>query len=175
VPAGPVSWIRVKTIEKGKYPNLFNAFLPTMCFHCEVPACVEVCPTNAISKNPDSGIVVVNQEDCLGNDCRLCKDACLYDAPQFGSGKDVKMEKCDLCAERWAEGKKPICVEGCPMRALDAGPIEQLRKEYGGVYEAEGFTYSEDTAPSVTFRPKIDTEGLPLQRVLIAPMSEGAE
>lgn len=175
LPAGPASWIRVKTVEKGKYPDLFVAHLPTMCFHCEAPACVEVCPTNAISKHPNSGIVFINQEDCLGASCQLCKNACPYDAPQFRNSDDAKMEKCDLCAERWAEGKKPICVDGCPMRALDAGPIEQLRRKYGDTREAEGFTYSEDVAPSVTFKPKMDTNHLPVQRMRIAPAPAEAE
>lgn len=169
LPAGPASWLRVKTIEKGNYPDLFVAYLPIMCFHCEIPACVEACPTNAISKQPDTGIVVVNQKDCQGVGCSLCKEACPYDVPQFRSVKDAKMEKCDLCAERWVEGKKPICVNGCPMRALDAGPIEQLREKYGNIHKAECFVYSDEVAPSVTFKPKTDSKCLPVQRIRIAP------
>ncbi len=41
--------------------------------------------------------------------------------------------KCNGCAERVAEGKNPICVDACPLRALDFGPIEDIRKKYDGV------------------------------------------
>jgi anaerobic dimethyl sulfoxide reductase subunit B (iron-sulfur subunit) len=65
------------------------------------------------------------------------------------------MEKCDLCIERWPEGKKPICVEGCPMYALDAGPLDEMKTKYGTGKEASGFTWSEKCNPSVVFKPKI--------------------
>lgn len=170
VPAGPASWIRVKTVEKGRYPNLFVAFLPTMCFHCEKPACLEACPTSAIIKQPDTGIVTVDQEACIGATCHLCKDSCPYDAPQFRAGKDAKMEKCDLCSDRLVEGKQPICIDGCPMRALDAGPMAYLIKTYGDIRVAEGLTYSNTVIPSVIFKPKADEQNLPLQSVKIAPI-----
>jgi len=64
VPAGPASWLRVKTIENGKYPSLFVAFLPMMCYHCLKPAC----PVNAITKRENDGIVTVDRETCLGKD-----------------------------------------------------------------------------------------------------------
>ena len=90
-------------------------------------------------------------------------------APSFGADEDAKMQKCDLCADRWAGGKKPICVDGCPMRALDAGPIDELRAKYGDIRDAEGFVYSEDLIPSVTFKPKKDTRGLAVRKIEIAP------
>ncbi len=170
MPAGPASWIRVKTIEKGKYPDLFVAFLPLACYHCLNPACVPACTVNAITKRDEDGIVIVDREKCLDKDnCSLCLEACPYDAPQFGADENAKMQKCDLCADRWAEGKKPICVDGCPTRALDAGPIDELRAKYGDVRDIEGFVYSEDLVPSVTFKPKKDAKGLVVQRIEIAP------
>ena len=66
------------------------------------------------------------------------------------------MQKCDLCIDRWEEGKKPICVAGCPMRALDAGPIEELQKLYGTGVEAAGFVYRDKIKPSVVFKFKPD-------------------
>ena len=157
VPAGPASWIRVKTLEKGKYPDLFVAFLVATCLHCFKPNCVSACPVNAIVKREQDGIVMVDMETCLGKSCQLCLESCPYDAPQFGAEENAKMQKCDLCMERWTEGKKPICVDACPMRALDAGPIEELRAKYGDIREAEGFVYSEDLAPSIIFKPRKDT------------------
>ena len=170
VPAGPASWMRVTTIEKGKYPDVFVAFLATPCYHCLEPACVDVCPVNAITKRAKDGIVVVDREACLGRDkCQLCLKACPYDAPQFGAEENAKMQKCDLCLERWVEHKKPICVDACPMRALDAGTIKELRAKYGDIKEAEGFVYSEKLSPAIVFKPKKDTKGLAVQRIEVAP------
>ena len=158
VPAGPASWIRVITIERGKYPEPFVAYLLSSCYHCAEPACMPACPVNAISKRKQDGIVVVDREACLGQDeCRLCLEACPYDAPQFGAEENAKMQKCDLCMERWPEGKKPICVDSCPTRALDAGPMDEMRTKYGESREAVGFTYNEELGPSVIFKPKLRT------------------
>ena len=170
VPAGPASWMRVKTVEKGKYPDLFVAFLSATCYHCLEPSCINACPVNAVTKQKQDGIVVVDREMCLGKDnCQLCLDACPYDAPQFGAEENAKMQKCDLCFERWFEGKKPICIDACPTQALDAGTIEELRAKYGDNREAEGFLYSEKIAPSITFKPKKDTKRLDVQRVEVCP------
>ena len=165
VEAGPVSWRRVITIEKGKYPDLFVAFLATACYHCLKPACVDACPVGAISKREQDGVVVVDRDACLGNDsCEMCVEACPYDAPQFGVEKDAKMQKCDFCLERLAEGKKPICVDACPMRAMDAGSVEELKEKYGDVREAEGFLFNDKLMPAVFFKPKRSREGLATTR-----------
>ena len=156
VPAGPASWIRVKTIERGKYPEPFLAYLVSPCYHCAEPACVLACPVNALKKREQDGVVVVDRETCLGKDnCELCLEACPYDAPQFGAEENAKMQKCDLCIERWAEGKKPICVDSCPTRALDAGSMTEMIAEYGDSRKAEGFTYDEKLGPSIIFTPEL--------------------
>ncbi len=161
--------MRVKTIETGKYPDLFVAFLPVTCYHCLKPACIPACPVNAITKREEDDIVTVDREACLGNSCQSCLEACPYGAPQFGIEENDKMQKCDLCSDRWAGGKKPICVDGCPMRALDAGPIDELKAKYGYVRDTEGFLYSKDNVPSITFKPKKDIKGLVAQKVEIKP------
>lgn len=154
VPAGPASWRRVSTIEKGKYPKLFAAFLSLSCTHCAEPTCIPACPVNAISKREADGIVVVDSEVCLGNvECAmLCRDSCPYTAPQFGAEEGAKIQMCDLCVDRWTEGKKPICIEACPMRALDAGPLDELQSKYGDTTEVEGFTFVAENKPSVVFK-----------------------
>jgi anaerobic dimethyl sulfoxide reductase subunit B (iron-sulfur subunit) len=155
VPAGPASWIRLKIREEGKYPDLQVSFLFQSCYHCSQPGCVEVCPVQAITKREDNGIVVVDRDVCLGKDrCGICSQACPYDAPQFGAEEDAKMQKCDLCQERWAKGQKPVCVAACPLRALDAGPIAELESKYGPVREAEGFTFSRRFQPNILFKPR---------------------
>ena len=172
VPAGPASWRRVITVEKGKYPDPFVAFLSVACHHCVEPACVSACPVGAITKREADGVVVVDSEKCLGKDkCDLCFQACPYDAPQFGAEQNAKMQKCDFCLDKLVDNKKPICVDGCPMRAMDSGPIEELRAKYGDIREAEGFVYSEELAPCLIFKPKKDTKGHAVQKIEIAPTS----
>lgn len=155
IAAGPVSWRRVVTVEKGLYPTVFVAFFSLSCLHCAEPTCIPVCPADAISKRQRDGIVVVNHDACLGREaCGLCKEACPYGAPQFGNEDDAKMQMCDLCADRWEEGKKPICVDACPMWALDAGPLDELEAKYGVLQEMDGFTYTQENQPSVVFKAR---------------------
>jgi anaerobic dimethyl sulfoxide reductase subunit B (iron-sulfur subunit) len=155
VPAGPASWIRVKTNEEGRYPHLKISFLAQGCYHCTRPACLEICPVQAIRKREDNGIVVVDGELCIGKDrCGHCLKACPYEAPQFGAEENAKMQKCDLCLERLLEKQKPICAAACPMRALDAGPMDELMRRYGRGREAEGFQYSSNLEPNIVFKWK---------------------
>jgi anaerobic dimethyl sulfoxide reductase subunit B (iron-sulfur subunit) len=151
------SWRRVSAKENGLFPDLFVSFLSLSCNHCGTPLCAISCPAKAITKLEDSGIVVVDRAKCLGKDkCKtVCRKVCPYSTPQFGPETDAKMQKCDLCLERWKENKKPICVEACPMEALDAGPLDVLMKKYGNTKEACGFVHSRKTLPSIIFRPKI--------------------
>jgi anaerobic dimethyl sulfoxide reductase subunit B (iron-sulfur subunit) len=116
---------------------------------------MSVCPVDAISKRWEDGIVVVDQEACLGKEaCGQCKEACPYEAPQFSADGGAKMQMCHLCVDRWQEGKKPICVEACPMRALDAGPLDELEARYGVLKEVPGFLYAEKNNPSVVLKAR---------------------
>ncbi len=147
-------WRRVWTTEKGDYPNIAVTSMTMSCLHCAEPPCVSACPAGAILKRAQDGIVVVDRDQCLGRDqCDgACLKACPYGIPQFGSEPDAKMEKCDLCLEKVTQGHKPICVAACPMRALDAGPMDLLKE--GTEREAEGFCYLPHVQPSTVFRPK---------------------
>jgi anaerobic dimethyl sulfoxide reductase subunit B (iron-sulfur subunit) len=148
--------MRIKTIEKGQFPNIFVAYLISPCYHCQNPPCILACPTKAISKRETDGIVVVDREKCLGNnECRtLCLNACPYDTPQFGPEDNAKMQKCDLCLERLEHGRQTICVEACPLFALDVGPLDELIEKYGQNNVAEGFRYSDRFGPSAIFKAK---------------------
>lgn len=157
IPAGLAHWRRVTCIEEGEFPHLFIAYLSSACYQCTNPICLTVCPADAITKREEDGIVVVDRKKCWGESAcgGLCKMVCPYDAPQFGAEKNAKMQKCDLCLDRWREGKKPICVEACSMRALDAGPLDELRAKYCDIQEAAGFVYSPEAKPSIIFNPKV--------------------
>jgi len=154
--AGAVHWRRVTSREWGIYPKVFLTYLSLSCNHCEEPACIQACPADAIIKRAEDGIVVVNRDVCLGNKvCDMrCKKACPYHIPQFGDEENATMQMCTFCLERLSEGKKPVCVEACPMRALDAGSLEALKEKYGDIKKAEGFTYSKKTKPSIIVKPR---------------------
>jgi len=157
IDAGPVNWRPVKYMEEGKFPNLFIAYLSTSCNHCADPPCLKACPQDAITKRESDGIVLVDQEKCLGNKkCDMyCLNACPWDIPQFGTEENAKMQKCNFCVERLDKGQQTICVEACPMYALDAGPLDELREKYGSGVEAEGYKYSERFKPSIILKPKL--------------------
>ncbi|MBI2957629.1 MAG: 4Fe-4S dicluster domain-containing protein [Chloroflexi bacterium] len=170
VPAGPAAWRQVATFEKGRYPELFVAHLATSCYHCASPACADACPTGAITKREADGVVVVDREACLGHDrCDMCFQACPYGAPQFGAEENAKMQKCNFCVDRLAEGKLPICVAGCPMRALDSGPLEQMKARAGTSLDAEGFVRDDALGPCIVFKPMRDTRRRALMRKDNAP------
>jgi len=155
IPAGPASWRRVLSIEKGKFPNLFVAFLSIACCNCAQPLCAQACAAGAITKREEDGIVVVDQARCLGkDDCGLCKQACPYGMPQFGAEENAKMQKCNSCLDRLTVNKNPICVDACPMAALDAGPMDKLKAKYGEMTDAAGFVNSVESNPSMIIKPK---------------------
>ncbi len=158
VNAGSAQWRRVTAMEWGTYPKVFLAYLSISCNHCDKPACSDACPQGAITKRQEDGIVVVDKEICLGgSDCdRYCLEACPYDAPQFGDEEDPKMQKCDCCLDRLSEGKKPICVDACPIRALDADPLDELKERYGDIKEANGFSHDKTVKPLIRFKPRYD-------------------
>ncbi|HHE3619911.1 TPA: DMSO/selenate family reductase complex B subunit [Pasteurella multocida] len=141
--------------------NVFAYYLSISCNHCDNPACVSVCPTGAMHKTED-GFVIVNEAICIG--CRYCHMACPYDAPQYDAMKG-HMTKCDGCHSRILEGKKPICVDACPLRALDFAPIDELRKTYGDLAAIAPLPSPEHTAPNLVIktnkntRPTGDTTG----------------
>lgn len=97
--------------------DAFGYYVSVACNHCDSPACMAKCPQGAISKDPDTGIVNNDPEKCIG--CGTCAIACPYSAPKVDE-EIKKAVRCDMCADRVAEGKQPICVEACPLRALDS-------------------------------------------------------
>lgn len=110
------------------------SFLPLSCQHCTRPACARACPVvpKAISKDPDTGIVVVDPARCVG--CGECVAACPYGAMGFDAERH-QAAKCDLCVERRAEGQTTTaCASVCPTGAIRFGE----RDEWISAAEAEG-------------------------------------
>lgn len=103
----------------------FMYHLSLACNHCENPACLENCPTGSISKDEATGAVISGAEEtCIG--CGTCVQVCPYGVPAINPDTE-KSVKCDMCIDLVAAGKQPICVESCPLRALEFGPVEELR------------------------------------------------
>ncbi|MHA1766928.1 MAG: 4Fe-4S ferredoxin [Promethearchaeia archaeon] len=152
-----INFLKVKYFEKGKFPDIFISYLPTPCYHCSEPLCAIVCPEHAITKNEISGIVTIDQDKCVGNETcgAKCLKACPYDVPQFGSESNSKMQKCNFCINRLEKNLNPICVDACPLYAIEYGPIDELRLKHGNNYLATNFKYSNRCRPSIFHKPKL--------------------
>lgn len=149
------AWRRVEAIEEGTFPNVGVTFFSLSCLHCRKPSCLSACPAGAISKRDEDGLVLVNPQRCVGEmQCGLCREACPFHLPQFNPRHDFRMEKCDFCAERLDQGKGPICVEACPMEALDWGPFDVLMKRQGITGGGKGIPFSKESEPSVLIKGK---------------------
>ncbi len=125
--AGPLPR-RVATYEVGTYPEARMYHTSIGCNHCENPACVANCPTGAMHKDEESGVILHDDSVCIG--CRSCVMACPYGAPQFDE-EAARIFKCDSCKALRDAGKNPVCVDACLMRALDFGNVDDLRAKYG--------------------------------------------
>lgn len=100
--------------------NIFMFYLPRLCNHCLNPACVAACPTKAIYKRKEDGIVLIDQTRCKGY--RYCEIACPY-KKIFFNWKTGKSEKCIFCYPRLEVGLPPICVETCVGRIRYVGVV----------------------------------------------------
>ena len=159
-----------------KKEQLQDTPIMTFCNHCDNPPCVRACPTQATFKN-DDGMVLMDFHRCIG--CRFCMAACPYGARSFnwrsprelddsGNYKYIKnvnpdfptrmrgvVEKCNMCAERLAEGKMPACVEASrPSNAIVFGDLNDSHSEDSKVLK-EKFTIQRKpalgTKPSVFY------------------------
>jgi len=88
-------------------------YLPRICNHCTNPTCVASCPSGALYKRGEDGIVLVNQEKCRA--WRFCVTACPYKKTYF-NWSTGKSEKCILCYPRLETGQAPACFHSCVGR-----------------------------------------------------------
>jgi len=95
-------------------------YLPRICNHCLNAACVAACPSGAIYKRGEDGIVLINQEVCRG--WRFCVTACPY-KKTFYNWSTGKSEKCILCFPRIETGQAPACFHSCVGRIRYLGGL----------------------------------------------------
>lgn len=151
---------RVQYIEGGVFPDVFAFKVNMSCNHCAEPACLPACPTGAIWKRADNGVVDIDSTLCIG--CRKCEATCPFGAPQYDPEENV-VKKCNMCIDELEAGRKPYCVAACMMRVLDVGPITEID---AGTYETKAIGPNDDlvrqiksladvelTNPSIRFVP----------------------
>jgi len=93
--------------------RLIYNYLPRICNHCLNPACVAACPSGAIYKRAEDGIVLVNENECKA--WRMCVAACPYKKVYY-NWSTGKSEKCILCFPRMETGQAPACAHSCVGR-----------------------------------------------------------
>ncbi|MDO8567153.1 MAG: 4Fe-4S dicluster domain-containing protein [Dehalococcoidales bacterium] len=139
VPQGE-QWIEVFT---KKLAGGGTYFMPAPCYQCENAPCVNVCPV-AATYHDSNGVVLIDHRRCIG--CRMCMAACPYQRRFFNWGTPklppeaamaeyspiypvpaVKgtVIKCMFCAHMLENGRLPLCVSGCPMKALYIGDLNE--------------------------------------------------
>ena len=126
---------------------------PRSCLHCEDAACVTVCPTGASYKRREDGIVLVDEDKCIG--CKLCSWACPYGAREYDPSEGV-MKKCTLCVDKiYNENleeidRVPACVATCPVGARHFGDLGDPESDVSRLVAArEGY----DLMPEMNYKP----------------------
>jgi len=136
------NWVK-QIGPKGVFPILGMHFEPGNCMHCSNPPCERVCPTGATYRR-DDGIVLINQDICIG--CKYCIEACPYDARYFNEESGTT-DKCTACVHRVYNGEQPACVATCIGDARHFGDINDptsevseliAKNKYYTVYEEAG-------------------------------------
>ncbi|MFQ8433531.1 nitrate reductase subunit beta [Amaricoccus sp. W119] len=113
----------------GQFENTFMMYLPRLCEHCLNPTCAASCPSGAIYKREEDGIVLIDQEKCRG--WRMCVSGCPYKKIYY-NWESGKSEKCTFCYPRIESGQPTVCSETCVGRIrylgvmlYDADAIEE--------------------------------------------------
>lgn len=103
-----------------EYEQTYMFYLPRICEHCLNPSCVASCPSGAMYKRVEDGIVLVDQDQCRG--WRMCVSGCPYKKVYFNH-KTGKAEKCTLCYPRLEVGLPTVCSETCVGRLRYLGLV----------------------------------------------------
>ena len=105
----------------GEFPNAYFYYLPRLCNHCTQPGCVEACPSGALYKDEQFGLVLRDEDLCKG--AQKCAAACPYKKIYFNPSLGVS-QQCIGCFPRIEQGVAPACVRQCPGRAVWIGFLD---------------------------------------------------
>ena len=138
-----------------EFEQTFMFYLPRICEHCLNPSCAASCPSGAIYKRTEDGIVLVDQDKCRG--WRMCVTGCPYKKVYFNH-KTGKAEKCTFCYPRVEVGIPTVCAETCVGRlryiglmlydadkVLEAAAVEDEHD----LYEAQRSVFLDPNDPEV--------------------------
>lgn len=109
-PMTPKTRIHVELIDEKGGPYRARA-LALQCRHCENAPCVQACISGGMSKDEDTGDVLIDPEKCVA--CWSCIMVCPFGAVVRHEGLHRAL-KCDHCPDR----ETSACVEACPTHAL---------------------------------------------------------
>jgi nitrate reductase beta subunit len=146
----------------GEYENTFMMYLPRLCEHCLNPACSASCPSGAIYKREEDGIVLIDQEKCRG--WRMCVSGCPYKKIYY-NWSTGKSEKCTFCYPRIESGQPTVCSETCVGRIrylgvvlYDADAIEAAAnaKDEKDLYQAQLDIFLDPNDPVVQEMARAD-------------------
>ena len=149
----------------GEYENTFMMYLPRLCEHCINPTCAASCPSGAIYKREEDGIVLIDQEKCRG--WRMCVSGCPYKKVYY-NWSTGKSEKCTLCYPRIESGNPTVCSETCGGRIryldvilYDADRIEEAASVENpmDLYDAQLGIFLDPNDPAVIEAARAD--GIP--------------
>ncbi len=149
----------------GQYENTFMLYLPRLCEHCLNPSCVASCPSGAIYKREEDGIVLIDQEKCRG--WRMCISGCPYKKIYY-NWESGKSEKCTFCYPRIESGNPTVCSETCVGRIrylgvmlYDADRIEEAASaaDEQDLYQAQLDIFLDPNDPKVQAAAR--AEGVP--------------
>lgn len=176
-----VWWNKILELESESLDRI--TYVRHACMHCENPPCLYSCPNDAIYQHPD-GIVLIRHQKCGG--AGDCVDACPYGAIDINPDLDYfadqklpfeqgeephrqhppgKAGSCTLCAHRIEAGQEPVCVSGCPSKAMIFGDREDsgslIHKKLGksrpllaaeGTHPKVGYICSENLIDAIEMR-----------------------
>ena len=146
----------------GEFENTFMMYLPRLCEHCLNPTCVAACPSGAIYKREEDGIVLLDQEKCRG--WRMCVSGCPYKKIYY-NWSSGKSEKCTFCFPRIEVGQPTVCSETCVGRIrylgvllYDADRIAEAAatENEQDLYEAQLSVFLDPNDPAVIAQARAD-------------------
>lgn len=117
-------WNKVLRVgPMGTWPNISMYWLPMQCQQCANPACVAVCPTSAHHRDEETGVVLIDQELCIG--CKSCVNACPWEVPYINVNTNTA-QKCTLCFHETKDNPdwEPPCCHNCCGGARFIGDLD---------------------------------------------------